>query len=255
MGDGLRLALSLLTVAPVRADRIDRGTARTAMLCAPLVGAALGAVAAAVAYGAVAAGAPSLVAGVLVVALLAALTRGLHLDGLADTADGLGSYRDAEHALAVMKKSDIGPFGVVAIGLALIAQAAGFAAAAARPPLALLAGVVTAVATGRLAATWACRRGVPAARPEGLGALVAGGVPAAAALAWTGVLAAAAVLAAPHRPWLGPLAVAAGVAAPVALTRHAVRRFGGITGDVLGACVEVGTTVCVIVLTLTGPAG
>jgi adenosylcobinamide-GDP ribazoletransferase len=245
MGDGLRLALSLLTVAPVRADRVDRHTGGTAMLLAPLVGALLGAVVGLLAVGMRAAGAPTLVAAVAVVALLAGLTRGLHLDGLADTADGLGTYGDAERALAVMKQPDIGPFGVVAIVLALLAQVAAFAAVLGRPAPAAVAGVVVAVATGRLAVTWACGRGIPPARPEGLGALVAGTVPVTAALAWTVVLAALAVTAA---PWTGPLAVVAGLAAAIGLTRHAVRRFGGVTGDVFGACVEVATTVCAVVL-------
>ena len=184
--------------------------------------------------------------------LLAGLTRGLHLDGLADTADGLGSYGDAEKALAVMKKSDIGPFGVITIVLVLLAQTAAFATVAARPVLAGLVGVLVAVATGRLAVTWACRRGIPAARPDGLGVLVAGTVPLVAAVAWTLLLAGAAVFAVPGRPWVGPLAVLAGVAASVALTRHTVRRFGGVTGDVFGACVEVGTTVCAVGLTFAG---
>ena len=45
----------------------------------------------------------------------ALLTRGLHLDGLADTVDALGSYRRGDAALDIMKKPDIGPFGVVAL--------------------------------------------------------------------------------------------------------------------------------------------
>jgi cobalamin synthase len=56
---------------------------------------------------------------VVVVAAGALLTRGLHLDGLADLADGLGSGRPAGDALSIMKRSDIGPFGVVGVVLAL----------------------------------------------------------------------------------------------------------------------------------------
>jgi len=249
MRDGLRLALSLLTVAPVRARQVDRGTAGAAMLAAPAVGMLLGALVGAVVLGVVSAGAPPLVAGVIAAALLAGATRGLHLDGLADTADGLGSYGDPERALAVMKKSDIGPFGVIAIVVALLAQSTAFTTVAPRSTLAVVASIAVAAGTGRLAVTWACRRGVPAARPDGLGALVAGTVPPFAAVAWTVVLACAAVVAVPDRPWVGPLAVVAGVGAAAALTRHTRRRFGGITGDVLGACVEVGVTVCAVGLT------
>ena len=57
-------------------------------------------------------------------AVPAALTRGLHLDGLADTADGLGSAKPAEDALRIMKQSDIGPFGVITLLFVLLAQVA-----------------------------------------------------------------------------------------------------------------------------------
>src|SRR5437763_12192843 len=111
---GVRLALTTFTVAPVRPGRIDRRTAGIAMSLPPLVGAALGAVLAGAGLGLRWLGTPALVAGAVTVALGVLLTRGLHVDGLADTVDGLGSYRDAEGALEIMKKPDVGPFGVAA---------------------------------------------------------------------------------------------------------------------------------------------
>ena len=96
----------------------------------------------------------------------------------------------------------------------------------------------------------ACRRGVPAARPEGLGALVAGTVPAPVVAGLAIAVGAGAAWAVPGRPWQGPAAVAAALLVVVLLVRHAVRRFGGITGDVLGAGVELATTVTLIVLSL-----
>jgi adenosylcobinamide-GDP ribazoletransferase len=249
---GLRLAVSTFTVAPVRPGRVDRGAAATAMALAPFVGLVLGGVLGLAAFGLRTAGAPALLAGVLVTALAALLTRGLHLDGLADTVDALGSYRDAERALEIMKKPDVGPFGVAAIGFALLVPAVAVAALLVRPWPALVAGIAAATGTGRLAVTWACRRGVPAARPDGLGALVAGTVPAWAAVVGTLAVAAVAVPAVPGRPWQGPLAGLAGLAAALLLTRHAVRRLGGITGDVLGACVEVAAAVCYAVLAMSG---
>ena len=116
--------------------------------------------------------------------------------------------------------------------------------------------------TGRLALTWACRRGVPAARPDGLGALVAGSVrpviPATATAATLAVAAAAvaisATVAGGRLGWTLPLAVAAGLAAAFAVQRHAVRRLGGITGDVLGALTEIATTVTLVVAAMGPPA-
>ncbi|MFI6757919.1 adenosylcobinamide-GDP ribazoletransferase [Micromonospora sp. NPDC050417] len=249
---GARLALTTFTIAPLRTGRVDRETAAVAMLLAPAVGALLGVVLAAILLGAAGAGAPVLVAGVVTVAAGALLTRGLHLDGLADTVDALGSYRSGPAALEIMKKPDVGPFGVAALVLVLLLQVGALAALPDRRWPALLATVVAATAAGRLAVGWACRRGVPAARPQGLGALVAGTLgPVPLALA-TVAVAGVAVAAVPGRPWQGPLVVGVALAAGSVLLRHTVRRFGGITGDVLGAQVEVVTTLVYLGLVLTG---
>jgi adenosylcobinamide-GDP ribazoletransferase len=257
-GNGPRLSVTLLTVIPLR-DRgkePDPGTAGAAMAWAPGVGLLLGVIAAAVLLAADhPLGLGPLTAAVLAVATLALLTRGLHLDGLADLADGLGSGRPGPAALEIMRRSDIGPLGTATVVLTLLIQVAALSQAESsgdgRGPAALIAAVVT----GRLAITWACRRGVPGARPDGLGALVAGTVrPAIPAAITLGTLAAAvaavvisaAVLAEPLG-WTLPLAVVAGLAAAFGLERHAVRRLGGITGDVLGALAEVAAAVALVV--------
>ncbi len=237
---GVRLALTTLTVLPLRAGRVDRATAAVAMGVAPVVGLLLGGVLAVLLVALRAAGAPDLLAGALTVATAVLLTRGLHLDGLADTVDALGSYRSGGAALDVMKKPDIGPFGVAAIALVLLIQAAAMGPQAA----------VLAWTAGRLAITVACRRGVPAARPDGLGALVAGTVPGPVVAGLAVAVAAGAVWAVPGRPWQGPVVVAAALLVVLLLVRHAVRRFGGVTGDVLGAVAEVATTVTLAGLAL-----
>jgi len=239
--DGVRLALTTLTVLPLRAGRIDRGTAAVAMSVAPVVGALLGLLLAAILALLERAGAPHLVAAGVTVATAALLTRGLHLDGLADTVDALGSYRRGDAALEIMKKPDIGPFGVAAVSLTLLIQTA---AVAALHPWAL----VVAWAAGRLGVTLACRRGVPAARATGLGAMVAATVPVGVAVVVTVAVAAGAAALEPW--WRGPSAVAAAAIAALLLIRHATRRFGGVTGDVIGAAVELATTVTLIGLTL-----
>jgi len=239
LGAGLRLSVTTLTVLPVRAGRVDRPAAAVAMSVAPAVGALLGLLLAALLWLLREAHAPSLVAAGVTVAAAALLTRGMHLDGLADTIDALGSYRRGDAALAIMKKSDIGPFGVAAIALTLLIQASALTVLP-------FAAVVVAFAAGRVAIPLACRRGVPAARPEGLGALVAGTVPLPVAAVGATLVAAAAVAATPDRLWQGPVAVVVSLAVVVLLVGHGVRRFGGITGDVLGAAVEVATTLTVV---------
>ncbi|BCJ61054.1 adenosylcobinamide-GDP ribazoletransferase [Micromonospora endophytica] len=248
---GARLALTTFTVAPVHAGRIDRATAGTAMALAPVVGALLGVPLAGVLLLLAPLTTPLVAAGVTV-GVGALLTRGLHLDGLADTVDALGSYRRGPAALEIMKKPDVGPFGVVALVLVLLVQAAALAELAARSWPVVLAAVVTATAAGRLGVTFACRRGVPPARPDGLGALVASTVGPVALIAGTAAVALPAIATVPGRPWQGPLAVLAALAVAAGLLRHTVRRLGGITGDVLGATVEVVTTLVYLGLLLSG---
>jgi adenosylcobinamide-GDP ribazoletransferase len=267
---GLRLSVTLLTVIPLRDAAPDRSpaapapaTAAAAMAWAPAVGLLLGVVAAAVLLAVDhPLGAGPLTGAGLAVAALALLSRGLHLDGLADLADGLGSGKPGPAALDIMRRSDIGPFGVVTLVLTLLIQVAALSQAETaghgRGPAALIAAVVT----GRLALTWACRRGVVAARPDGLGALVAGTVsPVMAAAATLATLAGAvaavtvsATVAGEPLGWTLPLAVMAGLGAAWVLQRRAAHRLGGITGDVLGALAEVATTVTLVVAAMGPPA-
>ncbi|MET9828677.1 adenosylcobinamide-GDP ribazoletransferase [Streptomyces sp. NPDC006385] len=251
---GLRFAFGTLSVLPVRVSRWDREAARGGMLCAPFVGVVLGCGAALVALVPLFLGAAPLLAAVAGAAVPAVLTRGLHLDGLADTADGLGSGKPAEDALRIMKQSDIGPFGVITLVFVLFAQVAAlselYADSWARGALAT---VVSAVAA-RLALTLAARTGVPAARPEGLGAAVAGVVPVraavAVALAVTGVAAAVGALLGTRDIARTALAVLAALTAAELLLRHCTRRFGGVTGDVFGGLAETAATTALVVLSL-----
>jgi adenosylcobinamide-GDP ribazoletransferase len=252
--DGLRFAFGTLTVLPARITRWDREAARSGMLCAPLAGLVVGLFAAAAGGVALLLGASPLVAAVLTALVPALLTRGLHLDGLADTADGLGSAKPAEEALRVMKRSDIGPFGVLALVFALFAQVAALAELYGEGWARGTVAVAVASATARLALTLASRHGVPAARPEGLGAIVAGTVPrrsAALAAALVLVLAAAAGgVFSPYDALRHVLAALVALGAAELLLRRCVRRFGGVTGDVFGGVAEVAGTVTLVALTL-----
>ena len=252
--DALRFAFGTLTVLPVRVTRWDRGAARGGMLCAPLAGLVVGLAAAALGGALLLLGGGPLLAAVATAAVPAALTRGLHLDGLADTADGLGSGKPAEDALRIMKQSDIGPFGVLTLLFTVLAQvavlaelyAAGWAHGA-------LAAAVAAV-TARCALTLASRAGVPAARPEGLGAAVAGAVPVRAALLCAALVTAlCAAAGAAFGPWGAlhdALAVLLGLGLSELLLGHCRRRFGGVTGDVFGALAESAGLTALVVLAL-----
>ncbi|MDQ4086030.1 MAG: adenosylcobinamide-GDP ribazoletransferase [Actinomycetota bacterium] len=274
MRDALRLAFGTLTVLRVRPpSAVDRRVAGWAMALGPMVGAVLGSAGLALAWVSSQALHPLLVA-VLVVALLGWATRLIHWDGLADTADGLGSGRPAEAALEVMRRSDIGPFGVFtvlavfAVQVAALAElltadglVAGYAPLGSRgllvsfdPPAAAggLGAVVAAPVLGRCALLVACRSGVPAARRDGLGAPVVGSVGAAQLAAGLVVAAGALLVAAVVGGGLTPVSVllAAGVSAvwAVAATTYLRRRLGGMTGDTLGALVETTTAVALVVL-------
>jgi adenosylcobinamide-GDP ribazoletransferase len=252
--DGLRFTFGTLTVLPVKVARWDRDAARGGMLCAPLAGLVVGGCAALAGVALQALGAGPLLAAVASVAVPAVLTRGLHLDGLADTADGLGSGKPAEDALRIMKQSDIGPFGVITLVCVLLAQVAALAQAYGGSwARGALAAVVSATAA-RLALTLAARAGVPAARPEGLGAAVAGVVPvraaAVAAVVVTGAAAAGGALVGRYDIVRTAVAVLLSLAVAELLLRHCVRRFGGVTGDVFGGLAETAATVSLIVLSL-----
>ncbi|MFF3610945.1 adenosylcobinamide-GDP ribazoletransferase [Streptomyces sp. NPDC002580] len=252
--DSLRFAFGTLTVLPVEVTRWDRDAARGGMLCAPLAGLVVGAGAALVGVTLLAMGSGPLLAAVATAAVPAALTRGLHLDGLADTADGLGSGKPAEDALQIMKQSDIGPFGVITLLFVLLAQVAALAQAYDSSwARGVLAAVVSATAA-RLALTLAARTGVPAARPEGLGAAVAGAVPRRGALlvaaAVAGAAAGGGALVGTYDLVRAAVAVAASCLTAELLLRHCVRRFGGVTGDVFGGLAETAATTALVVLSL-----
>lgn len=249
---GLKLSIGTLTVLRVRIDDADRDTAGRAMACAPLVGAGIGVAAALVGWAARTYTDSPFVGAAAAVATLAATTRALHLDGLADVADGLGSAKPREQALDIMKQSDIGPFGVVTLLLALVLQIAAVTTAYAHHRGGL--AIIVAAVTGRLAVTLACTPRVPSARPTGLGAWVAGSVPerTAAAIA---VLCVAASFGIGYLRGLPVAVVAAvacavGLAAALLLLRRCTTRFGGITGDVLGALVETATTAALLIMAI-----
>jgi adenosylcobinamide-GDP ribazoletransferase len=235
----------VLSIARVPAAASTRGV----LPWAPLVGLLLAVPAAVVGWTGARYVSP-LVGAVLALAVLAALTRGLHLDGLADTADGLGPLRGRERALEVMRAGDVGPFGVATLVFTLLLQAACLATLLEVQggwlalPVAVVAARMTMSRTGL--------RGVAIAAGSSLGRAVAGTVSGrwlALALVVTTAAGAAAALLVGRGPAgaldLGAAAVLGALAAE-ALYRRARSRLGGVNGDVMGAMGEVTTAVTLL---------
>ena len=252
-----RVAMSLFTTIPAGVDgRLDDAVAARAILWLPGIGLLLGAIAGGVVLAAGTlnqTGPGRLLGAALGVAALAALTGGLHLDGLADTADGLGSRRPADAALEIMRRPDIGPMGVGALVLGLLIQVAAVAAVP-RLPLAAAALVVAEV-TGRVSVVVATS--APAARPGGFGALVAGRTTAAERALTVGTLTCAVVAAGltaggPALAARGLGATLAGLLAGWLVQRTAQRRLGGMTGDTFGAILQVSAAAVLVAAALAG---
>ena len=230
--------MSFLTVLPVGelGDIVPADVGRGA-IAFPLIGAGVGGASALAAWAA-ATVLPAPVAALAAVATGALLTGALHLDGLADTADGYGG-RSRERALEIMRDHSVGTFGVAAVVLDVALRAAAVTALLARPH-----GLLALVAAGALSRAAAVGLGVllPNARPDGHARVLEGaGRPRAAAAAATGV-----AVAGLCAGWPGVWAAAAVAAVAALWGWHCVRRLGGVTGDTLGAASEAGEVVVLL---------
>jgi len=243
------VATAFLTRIPVRVDAGASDVGRAARWF-PLVGAGLGSMAGLAAWGLDLAAAPPPLSAWLLVGLGAWVTGALHLDGLADVADGLGGGKNRDDALRIMRDPAIGSFGaitlLVLVGVKVGALTALLERHAAVPVLVAAPALSrwTVVALG----AW-----LPYARPEGgLGHAVTRLHDAFGLLFATSVTAVVAVAALGIESlilWTVAVLVMA------ALGRTARRRVGGVTGDVFGASVELTeTAVLVGAVLLTGRA-
>ncbi len=187
---------------------------------------------------------PPLVVGVLDVVLLAAVTGSFHLDGLADTADGLYGQREPEQALAIMKDSRVGAMGLVAVACVLLTKAAAVGSIAHGRFLALM--VVPAYARS---AMMAGIRFLPYARgKEGTGSAFFETPLSAVDFKYVAVP----VLLALFLGWRGLLLNLFFVAATITMIRLYRKKLAGVTGDLLGAMTEILEAILFLVLCVGG---
>ena len=207
----------------------------------PIVGLLIGAVAAGTAAGLTHV-LPALPAAVLLVILLTAVSGGLHLDGLSDTADGFMSSRPRDRILEIMKDSHVGAMGVIAIVCVLLLKVACLATipradiwrAALLMPLAGRSALVISMAV------------LPYARPQGgLGSVFYTRRPRASALFALALLLTAGWFTC---KWAGVAAAGASVPAVLVFCVWCYRKIGGATGDILGAACEIAEVVPVLTL-------
>lgn len=247
--DAVRLAVGTLTIVRLRPpSRIDSRVAGRAMALAPVVGLLLGVSAGLVLIAGRELFSEPRLAAALTIAWLALMTRGRHLEGLANTADGLMSVaRGRDAALLVMRQPTMTAVGAMTLTLVLLIQVLALGAAVLHGygTLAIMIGCLV----GRLAAAASCARGIPAARDDGLGAILAGSVSRTTAVGLALVVFALAALggglvdddAGLHTGLLAVAAVVIGLVFGGVVLLRCVRRLGGITSDVLGAVVELAT--------------
>lgn len=241
----LRLAASFLTRLPVPLGAEATAPLASAIRAFPLVGLAVGAIAASVLLAATQIGLVGTPAVLLAIAATSLVAGALHEDGLADTADALGVSGDRDTRLEVMRDSRIGAFGALALILVVALKAAALAQ---MPPFAAACALIAA-AVGSRAAIAVVLYAVPPARSSGLGA--AAGRPMPTRLAQMAVIAVVLMAAAASITlgWRGVLAAIASSAVALALMIHIMRRsFDGQTGDTLGATQQINETAILLAL-------
>ena len=227
----LRLAFRFLTRLPIDSADWQPGDLGRATWAFPLVGVLIGLVAGVIYAAARGLGLTPLIGAVAAVAASCILTGALHEDGLADMADGLGGA-EREQRLAIMRDPHIGSYGVIVLVLALIARVAAISYLSGTAVV--LGALVLSAAAGRTALALPLAI-LPAARADGLGADA--GKPS---WEWVAAAAGLAGLAVVVVGLKGLVALALACAAALLVGLIAWRKFGGQTGDVLGAAEQMG---------------
>ncbi len=253
---GFRLALGFLTILPGSASRVFRpGDLGRSAAWFPWVGLLIGAILA-VGKGLLDLLFPPLLGAALLTALWAALTGGLHLDGLADCCDGLLASASPARRLEIMRDPRLGTFGGAGLFLHLLLKTlalaslvplslAFFVPSPFRATATLFPIPLASLLMGPVLARWLILPlgGFPMARPGGLGAEFALGLTRSSMLTSALLPLALALLSGPR----GLLAAALACLATAGAARLARVRLGGLTGDVLGLVVELAELIVLLV--------
>lgn len=218
-------ALSFLTILPVPGRKVLEGSSAYYPLAGWLVGGVL------FLLWTAAGNLPPMVRAFITVAAWELLSRGLHLDSLADTADGLVAGGSRERILGIMSDSRTGAFGIAAISLLLLGKFALLSSLGFAPGRSAL---VCAAVIGRTALTLTCSLFNPA-RKEGLGSLIvsSSGLRELVIALFLGIAPLAVLF-----KWQA-LFAASGLAAALALALYSRWKVGGLTGDTIGAGCEL----------------
>lgn len=233
----LCIAFSMYSAVPMPRADWKKENMRWVMCFFPLVGAVSGGLLFAWLWLAARWGLVSSLTAAAACVLPVFVTGGIHLDGYCDTADALASHAPPERALEILKDSHAGAFAVIACAVYFLLAFGLWSqyAFSARSAGMLAAGFVLSRALSGLSVV-----SFPCAKTSGLAALFSGAAEKrrvrAVLLVWTAVAGAAML-------WLSPIAGMGAFSAALAVffyyRRMAVKRFGGLTGDLAGWFLQV----------------
>lgn len=248
-------SLGMFSIIPVPAQLdLDEKDVARAVGMLPGVGLVIGLISGATCAGLHLLGVSPFLSAAIAVAIWALCTGGFHLDGLADTNDGLASRKSSEEALEIMKKHDIGPMGVATIVLVLLIDFGALAAIGGHG-WALVAAITVAPMICRVTALAGTGKWVKPARATGLGAMFVGATSVvgllSAALISLGIAFCAGLLAQDWQTglWLGVSAIAAWFIG-VLWQRRLENKLGGMTGDTLGSLIEISQMIFLVAVAI-----